>query len=112
MEQSLSNQPSTPSLPSSPVARVWAWDKSLEAGALAKTEKSAPSSFISLFCGTSEWQVSPRASIAIRSTQKASHGCTLTLSVADSETGQMFSLHGTEVLVDIVGGWPVLIVSE
>ena len=95
-----------------PPARVWVWDKLLEDGKLAQPEKSPPSSSISVFFGTSEYKVSQRASIVIRSTQRASLASCLTVCIDDLETGLTYSLPGTVVQVDISGGWPVITVSE
>lgn len=107
-----STTPSPPSSPLNPAARVWAWDKSQELGREAKTERSAPSSYTSVYFKTSEWLVSPRASIVIQCTPKASPASGLAVCITDTETGQTLSLHGTEVRMDISDGWPVIIVSE
>lgn len=111
-KKSRSTMPLAPSSASKPAVRVWAWDKSLEAGAMAKTEKSAHSSFISVYCGTSEYQVSQRASIVIQSMPNHLRGHGFCVSIVDTETGQTLLLPGTEARVDISGGWPVITVSD
>lgn len=111
-KKSRSTMPSPPSSPSKPDARVWAWDKSQERMRSERTEKSAPSSYIEVYSGTSAWLVSQRASIVIQSTLKASRGCGLSVCISDSETGQTLSLPGTEVQMAIGDGLPVITVSD